>query len=456
MNRETPWWTSDWLAKLQGQAKQELASAVQAGRTLARIEVPIANLDLVEWLCGYPDQVQLFCMNRSRTLSVAALGVADRIRSPIPISFRDGLDEIRKRLSALPAGVRYYGGFEFTARQHGDPGWDKVGSSMFILPAVELIQDEQGSRLAMNLPTQGPAEEGVDHWIRVLSHWAPDPITESPPIIRGRVDVPDRDAWAGQVAKVLDLIERGEVRKVVLARRTDILFQHPLDPRFLLRGMTAGMSTNYVFFFNYAGELAFLGSTPEQLYHRQGRQVFSEALAGTRPRGSDPVTDQALADELMTHPKLVQEHQLVESHVAACLAACCEQRVERDGPSVLSLPRLQHRVTRFSGRVGEAYHDADLLERLHPTPAVAGDPVQAALEVIRQVEPFDRGWYAGPIGWVSGDEVEFAVALRCGLLAGPLFRIFAGAGLVAQSRAEDEWTEINIKMDHFLKLINPG
>lgn len=436
---------------------RELAAAsVGSDRLVVRVEADLAAApDLIKWLGGYPDQVQLYCANRSRTLTVAALGVADRMRRFEPGGMRIALDEVRERLASLPDGARYYGGFEFAPRRHDDPMWSKVGASMFILPAVEILRTEDRVRMAFNLPGEDPVGALEAAFARLDAPTSDQAATNLPARL-GRRDTPDRAGWTERVSHVLARISTGEVRKVVLARQTDLAFAAPLDPGVLVRGMADAPARSFLFFFNYAGELAFLGATPELLCRRHGSQVFTEALAGTRPRSENPAEDASLAGELMTRPKLVEEHQLVEAHVAGCLEACCDGGISREGPEVLKLTRLQHRVTRFSGQVRAEIHDADLLERLHPTPAVAGDPVPEALAMIRDLEPFDRGWYAGPIGWVARDGMEFAVALRCGLIAGDKARLYAGAGLVAESNAEDEWTEIDIKMDQFLNLLHPA
>ena len=123
-------------------------------------------------------------------------------------------------------------------------------------------------------------------------------------------------------------------------------------------------------------------------------------------------------------------------------------------PSVVKASSAHHLITRFQGTLKDAIDDAQILTLLHPTPAVGGMPRAQALKAIAELEPFARGWYAGPIGYIGYDSVDFAVALRCALIRGRRVNLYAGAGIVKGSTADGEWREIEQKKSIFLNLFS--
>jgi len=127
----------------------------------------------------------------------------------------------------------------------------------------------------------------------------------------------------------------------------------------------------------------------------------------------------------------------------------CEELEVEGGVSEMKLVSRRHLVSRVCARLRDGVTDAEVLGGLHPTPAVGGYPKRGALEGIRALEPFDRGWYAGPVGWVGADAAEFAVGIRSGLVRGRVLALFSGAGIVAGSRPEAEWAEIEQKIEDF-------
>jgi len=200
--------------------------------------------------------------------------------------------------------------------------------------------------------------------------------------------------------------------------------------------------------------LAYLGATPERLYKRKGRKIFSEAIAGTRPRGIDEAHDRALATELMNSSKDAKEHKYVVDAIQAALAPLCKTLHPDSHVSLKKWQGSQHLVTQFEGELDSKVIDHQILSALHPTPAVAGYPIQAATEAILQLEPFNRGWYAGPVGYVGYNEAEFAVAIRSGLVQQNRLSLFAGAGIVSGSTAREEWEEIENKIGNFIKVFD--
>ena len=279
--------------------------------------------------------------------------------------------------------------------------------------------------------------------------------------------------------------------KAVLARRTDVTFTGgpPPDPLALVAAMAASEPRAYQFLIDWgrAGAsvsptsittapltpalgcgAAFLGSSPEQLYARTGAAVASEAVAGTRPRGApaDAASDFWLAYDLLRSPKDHAEFSIVRDWVAGALARVCvpaSVAVDR-GKSVLKQGGVQHLHARLSGALVPSARDAHVLAALHPTPAVCGRPRRAAADLLAAVEPFDRGLYAGPCGWVSGRGAEFCVAIRSARLDRPpadssssssTAHIYAGVGVVAASDAGAEWRELDLKASLLASRLTP-
>ena len=262
---------------------------------------------------------------------------------------------------------------------------------------------------------------------------APDPSQPLPePPAHG--PHPDRAAWERMVEAAGASIARGQIEKVVLARSiseptaTDALswLAGPRGPR------------DMGFLFEPQPGLAFAGNTPELLFERSGSEVQSEALAGTN---ANTATGHA---RLLASDKDAREHALVVEAVRNSLTPLCAQ-LETTDLQLAPAGKLVHRLVTFRGSLHPGVGDARLAAALHPTPAVAGTPAEAALSFLRTHEPFDRGWYAGPVGIVQPGRTTLAVALRCGLWRGDTRIAYAGAGLVAGSRAQAEWDETEAK-----------
>ena len=207
------------------------------------------------------------------------------------------------------------------------------------------------------------------------------------------------------------------------------------------------------FCYQFENETAFVGASPERLYRRNDRRIMTEALAATRPRGKTTAEDNRLKQELLETNKELIEQRYVADSIANTLGSICRwwnSDGNNDSDRVLKLARVQHLITRFEGELADSIGDTEILNSLHPTPAVAGQPIPDAVDVIGQLEPFDRGWYAGPVGWVGKDTAEFAVAIRSGLLDGKQLRLYSGAGIVEGSTVNGEWDEIESKLGDFI------
>jgi menaquinone-specific isochorismate synthase len=160
----------------------------------------------------------------------------------------------------------------------------------------------------------------------------------------------------------------------------------------------------------------------------------------------------------MHSEKDLSEHAFVRIGIEETLGPLCEEIEVEGAVSEMKLARGRHLRSRVSGTLREGVTDAALLDALHPTPAVGGHPRAKALGEIWALERFDRGLYAGPIGWIGADASEFAVGIRSGLVRGRTLALFSGAGIVASSVPDEEWAEIEQKIGDFTRMfgLEPG
>jgi menaquinone-specific isochorismate synthase len=248
--------------------------------------------------------------------------------------------------------------------------------------------------------------------------------------------------WIDAVDRAVRRIRGGELEKVVLARDRVVYSDDPFDPAALIEWLHASFPT--CFTFHVAG---LVGASPELLIRRVGAQVTSLVLAGTAPRGRDPHHDAQLGAGLLTSAKDLAEHRPAVASVRRVLDPLVTSLDVDARPGLLRLANVQHLATGVSGVLRTPMHVLEMAGQLHPTAAVGGTPSDTALAVIAELETIDRGRYAGPVGWVdSAGDGELAIALRCAQLNGARARLFAGAGIVADSLPESELEETRLKL----------
>jgi menaquinone-specific isochorismate synthase len=258
------------------------------------------------------------------------------------------------------------------------------------------------------------------------------------------------DDWCRVVGDAVDAIGRGELAKVVLARQVVVEANRALAPSDVVGRLRALYPSCTAFSVD-----GFVGASPELLVSRRGAHVVSHPLAGTVARSGDPDADDRLAASLLRSTKDREEHRFVVDAVAAALRPRCEHLDVPDRPTILSLRNVSHLGTHIEGRLlGDVPSALELALLLHPTPAVAGVPTAAALDRLRAVEGFDRGRYAGPVGWVdrNGDGT-FVVGIRSAELSGSTARLFAGVGIVEGSEPQAELAETQLKLQALLAAV---
>ena len=250
------------------------------------------------------------------------------------------------------------------------------------------------------------------------------------------------DAFTAAVDKAIAAIHTGSVRKVVLAR--DLVGHLPegADLRRVLLELALGYPDGFTYAVN-----GLIGSSPETLVRVDHGEVGARVLAGSIGRGSDAETDHDAAVSLATSTKDLDEHAYAIASVLRVLEPHSSVLTASEQPFTLKLPNLWHLASDVAGKLSDGSSSLDLIAALHPTAAVAGAPTGAAMDLIEELEPFDRGRYAGPVGWVDANgDGEWAVALRCAHVSSTgRITAYAGAGIVDGSVAERELAETKMK-----------
>jgi isochorismate synthase len=319
-----------------------------------------------------------------------------------------------------------------------------------VLPMVSLVPTPDGIVLAIAGPS-GVDPQQILAPLRALV----EPPEPPYPGLGGHTleSIPSVADWQTAVTEAVDTIRRDALRKVVLSRSVIVRSDTAPNGFDLLHHLEATYPRCFGFGWQ-AGSAAFVGASPELLVRSIGRVVNSNPLAGSAPRGEGEEEDRALAEGLMRSRKDRIEHRLVVDDVVDRLRPFLSNVDVPDSPSLKRMATVQHLSTPVSGTLARPTHVLALADALHPTPAVGGTPRRQSMDFIDKVEGFDRGWYAGGVGWVDGTgDGEFAIALRCGLLEGTQAHVFAGAGIVADSDPNAELLETRLKLRPLLELL---
>lgn len=266
--------------------------------------------------------------------------------------------------------------------------------------------------------------------------------------------VPAEEQHVEAVAAAVKLLRAGELRKVVLARALDVEFESAVDPAYLLHNLVAENPEGFTFAapLPAPGASTLVGSTPELLVRRSGQLVAAHPHAGTAPRSADPVRDADNAAQLLASAKERTEHALVVDAVVEGLRPFCRRMSVPAEPALTSTPAVWHLGTSITGELADDVSALRLAAALHPTPAVCGTPTDAARTLAAELEPFDRGYYAGAVGWVdAAGDGEWAVSIRCAEVADRAMRLYAGGGIVAASDPVAELAETSAKFATLLR-----
>jgi menaquinone-specific isochorismate synthase len=329
-----------------------------------------------------------------------------------------------------------------------------AGSGLIALGSF-AFSEHSASTSVLVVPSVVIGRRGGRSWItRVNAASAPIP---QPTPLGAEYRVPldagamTAEAFVAAVDAAIAAIADHDIHKVVLAR--DLVGQLPegADLRRVLTYLALGYPDNVT----YAVD-GLVGSSPETLVQVDHGTVTARVLAGTIGRGTNPDDDLGLSVTLATSTKDLDEHQFAIASVMGALRKHCSVLATSEQPFTLKLPNVWHLASDVEGTLDDGSTALDLVAALHPTAAVAGNPTDAALALIQQLEPFDRGRYAGPVGWVDANgDGEWAIALRCAQVSSTgRVTAYAGAGIVRDSQAAAELAETKMKFRPIAEAFN--
>jgi salicylate biosynthesis isochorismate synthase/menaquinone-specific isochorismate synthase len=409
-----------------------------------------------------------FCWEQpDRDFALAGLGVASEATSRGAARFaevaeeclRTGRDGVLDEPPGLPAGAGpvWLGGFAFDPDGGSSSTWSSLSPGSLVLPELSLCRSAGGTFLTVNALV-GPGD-GADRIVASLEARiaglrgeAPLPLLDPHPTAHAgiRSARPPADFEAA-VATATARIDTGPISKVVLAREVIVDAAAAHDPAALFGAMRLQFPACFCFCCG-TPEAAFIGASPELLVRRSGASVSTVALAGSTRRSSDPAVDDHLGEQLLRSDKNRREQRIVAERIVRALRPHAVWVEAAPEPEIVKIANIQHLATPVIAQLTEPRSAIELAGLLHPTPAVGGEPWPAAATLIAELEGMDRGWYAGPVGWMDATEDgEFCVALRSALLRDREAHLFAG--VVAGSDPAAELAETEVKLGALLPLV---
>jgi isochorismate synthase len=440
----------DALARSLGLALEDVARA--GGTTLVSLPAPLAPAETL--LAGHAGDAVAWAAPGD--FELAALGSAEVVEGHGETRFRSvtaAAREVFARTRSVGAlGVpavtpRLFGGFSFRPQAPRSEIWKPFGEGRFVLPELAYQVEAGSARLllavtARRADRRSSKDELVETVRKSLA------ALESPLAVdraEARVPITTRERpaeeWAALVEAIRGEIAGGALEKVVLARRVAVELAEEPDPALVLARLRleAPQCTRFLL---RRGNVAFVGATPERLAQKRGSTLETEAVAG-----SMSARDREGAERLLASGKDLAEHAFVLKEILRALEPVARDIQHAERPELYELRHVLHLRSRVRATLSGSPHLLELVERLHPTPAVGGVPTARALEWIGAHEPDERGFYAGPIGWfdAAGDG-EMAVALRSGVLEGKTAHLYVGSGIVERSAPAAELTETRWKL----------
>jgi len=347
------------------------------------------------------------------------------------------------------------GGIKFAPDQNGEL-WENYSDSDWFIPKVLFLKRGDKVFLIYNFFIASDLEKNARDYADVLASLESLILNENLQIDEDKLNSPifsnSVDTWKAIINKALQKISEGMLSKVVLSREVKLqLNQKPNIPG-LLEQLSERYPKCYTFAFQ-RGNSIFIGASPEKLAKISDGWIEVDALAGSAPRGKTEIEDLEMENYLLNSEKNLFEQRAVVNFIHNLLSKISDEIIFDDKPIIRKLPNIQHLWTVIKAKLNSDYKLFDLLMKLHPTPAICGDPWKIAKDFILEEESHNRGLYSGNIGWFNFEGTgEFAVAIRTALIKSNQLYAYAGCGIVEGSEANAEFEESEIKLKPILSL----
>ncbi len=419
---------------------------------IIRIEIKIPDIEPLNWLNNQTNDTKFFFSGRDKEdFAIAGLGIADIIQSS---KYNDPLifDNIKTRLHNCQA--KYYGGISFPEKEIGKE-WHSFGMLKFVLPIFEIIRKDEQTFFACNIINKQNQGE-----LLILENEF-NKLNFKDKEIQSRIEkpikiinLPEYRDWEKTVDNIVKAIKLRNFNKIVLARKIIYQFENKINPIEIMYKLKKDLLNRYNFLFQFEEGISFIGSSMERLYKRKKQEIKSEGIAGSIKRGHDIISDKNLINKLKNSKKDNMEQDFVVNFIQKQLSGLC-QSLKQSNKKILKLKEISHLKTEFIGFLNDNVNEIDIINSLHPTPAVGGDPWDIVSKNISKYESFDRGWYAGIIGYIGNDSADFSVALRSGLIYNNSLSLYVGVGIVEGSKPGKEWEEGNCKTKNYEDIFKP-
>jgi len=409
---------------------------------------------------------RLFWQDPEKEIVIAGLGKALKLQVPADSNRFNSMEAnwAKIRESAVTTGLSdiiatgplLFGGFSFDPNKSDSRLWEHFGDNLFYIPSL-MLSVVKGQAYVTTNTLCTPGDKG-ELLIEQINDWDK--------LVSGKnIELPDNkvqsqteihpEAWKDTVAQAVQELKDTDtdMDKIVLARELRVACTGRIHSETVLNQMQQEQPKSYIFSLESESD-CFIGATPERLVKKQGSEMLSTCLAGSIARGKTEAEDTLLGNELLLDEKNLMEHQYVVSMITGALETVCEKLLVPRQPGLMKNRHIQHLYTPVTGTCDRDVSMFQVVDKLHPTPAMGGLPKEKAVSRIREIEELERGFYAGPIGWIdSYGNGEFAVGIRSGLLQGNEASLFAGCGVVADSIPESEYRETSIKFNPMLSAL---
>jgi len=368
-------------------------------------------------------------------------------------------DPARDRVRPTGSGPVFVGGFAFAPDGGATPEWSSLAPAALVLPEVSFARHRGEARMTVCVVAQGDEAPAalVERLLARVGELAPAamPLLDPDPIDRTRVaSAAPPSHFEAAVERAIQRIREGELEKLVLAREVRAHAARDHDPGAVFGALRDVFPACFCWCVGTPA-LSFLGASPELLVRRDGARAQTVALAGTARRSADPAVDDHLGEQLLRSAKDREEQAIVAHRIERTLEPVSVWVTAADEPVLVKVQNVQHLATPIRAHLAEPVPALELAGLLLPTPAVGGEPREAALPLIPALEGLDRGWYAGAVGWTDlAEDGEFCVALRCALLRGSVAHLYAGCGIVRESAPGAELAESDVKLQALLPLLS--
>jgi len=464
------------LRRLERHAEQAVSRARAFGEpAVASVTVAVpAEMDLSAAVLGARFEGEpFFCFEQPDRSghAICGLGSTYAVRASGPGRFAEAAaccrmlgartfaDDVARDIGAPPgSGPVFVGGFAFADQGGGTPEWASFAPAHLVLPEVSLARQDGRARLTVNALAKSdddPAHLVESAQMRLGQvREASLPLIDPDPVSRPRVaGAAPPSHYEEAVRRAVERIRAGQIEKVVLAREVRVHAGVTIDPAPVMGALRSVFAECYCYCVG-SGDGVLIGASPELLMRRDAARVQTVALAGTTRRSADPAVDAHLGEQLLQSPKNRAEQAIVSRRIERVLDPVSVWVAAADEPVLVKVQNVQHLATPIRAQLADSVSAIELAGRLHPTPAVGGEPGEVAEPMIPALEGLDRGWYAGAVGWTDlAEDGEFCVALRCALVRGEVAHLYAGCGIVADSVPAEELAETEVKLQALLPLL---